>query len=178
MDKVKIYELAKKLDIASKDLVNKAKELGIVVNSHLSSITMDQAEKLEKNLKGISNNSNKQAKEEKIKKEENKKETKPVIIRREVIISDEEEQKREDEKRKQNSRKDVGFVERKSHQDYNIVYRNKPQKPLTVSELFGLGKKEEKKEEPPKKEEIKKEVKVEEKTTDVKKEIVKEESKN
>ena len=57
------------------------------------------------------------------------------------------------------------------------VYRNKPQKPLTVSELFGLGKKEEKKEEPPKKEEIKKEVKVEEKTTDVKKEIVKEESK-
>lgn len=177
MDKVKIYELAKKLDIASKDLVNKAKELGIDVNSHLSSISMEQAEKLEKNLKGISNNSNKQAKEEKIKKEENKKETKPVIIRREVIISDEEEQKREDEKRKQNSRKDVGFVERKSHQDYNIVYRNKPQKPLTVSELFGLGKKEDKKEEPPKKEEIKKEVKVEEKTTDVKKEIVKEESK-
>ena len=177
MDKVKIYELAKKIDIASKDLVNKAKELGIDVNSHLSSISMEQAEKLEKNLKGISNNSNKQAKEEKIKKEENKKETKPVIIRREVIISDEEEQKREDEKRKQNSRKDVGFVERKSHQDYNIVYRNKPQKPLTVSELFGLGKKEDKKEEPPKKEEIKKEVKVEEKTTDVKKEIVKEESK-
>ena len=65
MDKVKIYELAKKLDIASKDLVNKAKELGIDVNSHLSSITMDQAEKLEKNLKGISNNSNKQAKENK-----------------------------------------------------------------------------------------------------------------
>ena len=177
MDKVKIYELAKKIDIASKDLVNKAKELGIDVNSHLISISMEQAEKLEKNLKGISNNSNKQAKEEKIKKEENKKETKPVIIRREVIISDEEEQKREDEKRKQNSRKDVGFVERKSHQDYNIVYRNKPQKPLTVSELFGLGKKEDKKEEPPKKEEIKKEVKVEEKTTDVKKEIVKEESK-
>ena len=73
LDKVKIYELAKKLDIASKDLVNKAKELGIDVNSHLSSISMEQAEKLEKNLKGISNNSNKQAKEEKIKKEENKK---------------------------------------------------------------------------------------------------------
>ena len=29
LDKVKIYELAKKIDIASKDLVNKAKELGI-----------------------------------------------------------------------------------------------------------------------------------------------------
>ena len=179
MDKVKIYELAKKLDITSKDLVNKAKELGMEVSSHLSSISVEQAEKLEKSLKGSSSTSNKQAKEEKNKvKEENKKGSTPVIIRREVIISDEEEQKKENEKRKENSRKDVGFVERKSHQDYNIVYRNKPQKPLTVSELFGLSKKEEKKEEPPKKEEVKKEVKPEEvKTVNTKKEEVKEEQK-
>ena len=163
MDKIKIYELAKKLDITSKDLVNKAKELGMEVSSHLSSISVEQAEQLEKSLKGSGNTSNKQAKEEKNKvKEENKKGSTPVIIRREVIISDDEERKREDEKKKENSRKDVGFVERKSNQDYNIVYRNKPQKPLTVSELFGLSKKEEKKEEPPKKEETKKEVKVEE----------------
>ena len=80
MDKVKIYELAKKLYIASKDLVNKAKELGIDVNSHLSSISMEQAEKLEKNLKGISNNSNKQAKEEKIKKEENKRKLNLLLL--------------------------------------------------------------------------------------------------
>lgn len=180
MDKVKIYELAKKLDITSKDLVNKAKELGIEVSSHLSSISVEQAEKLEKSLKGSnSTSSSKQAKEEKNKvKEENKKGSTPVIIRREVIISDEEEQKKENEKRKENSRKDVGFVERKSHQDYNIVYRNKPQKPLTVSELFGLSKKEEKKEEPQKKEEIKKEVKPEElKTVNTKKEDIKEEQK-
>ena len=166
MDKIKIYELAKKLDITSKDLVNKAKELGMEVSSHLSSISVEQAEKLEKSVKGSGNTSNKQAKEEKSKaKEENKKGSTPVIIRREVIISDDEDRRREDEKKKENSRKDVGFVERKSNQDYNIVYRNKPQKPLTVSELFGLSKKEEKKEEPPKKEETKNEVKVEETNT-------------
>ena len=175
MDKIKIYELAKKINIASKDLVNKAKELGMEVSSHLSSISVEQAEKLEERLKESANTSNKQAKEEKNKgKEENKKGSTPVIIRREVIISDDEDKKREDEKRKESSRKDVGFVERKSNQDYNIVYRNKPQKPLTVSELFGLSKKEEKKEEPPKKE-IKQEVKVEqEKIANTQKEVNKE----
>lgn len=175
MDKIKIYELAKKIDIASKDLVNKAKELGMEVSSHLSSISLEQAEKLEKSLKSGKTTSNKQAKEEKNKsKEETKKGSTPVIIRREVIISDDEEKEKEEEKRKANSRKDVGFVERKSNQDYNIVYRNKPQKPLTVSELFGLSKKEEKKEEPPKKE-VKQEVKVEqEKTANTQKEVSKE----
>ena len=29
------------------------------------------------------------------------------------------------------------------NKDYNIVYREKPTKPMTVSELFGIGKKEE-----------------------------------
>ena len=175
MDKIKIYELAKKIDIASKDLVNKAKELGMEVSSHLSSISLEQAEKLEKKLKSGKTTSNKQAKEEKNKsKEETKKGSTPVIIRREVIISDDEDKVKEEEKRKANSRKDVGFVERKSNQDYNIVYRNKPQKPLTVSELFGLSKKEEKKEEPPKKE-VKQEVKVEqEKTANTQKEVSKE----
>ena len=175
MDKIKIYELAKKIDIASKDLVNKAKELGMEVSSHLSSISLEQAEKLEKSLKSGKTTSNKQAKEEKNKsKEETKKGSTPVIIRREVIISDDEDKVKEEEKRKANSRKDVGFVERKSNQDYNIVYRNKPQKPLTVSELFGLSKKEEKKEEPPKKE-VKQEVKVEqEKTANTQKEVNKE----
>lgn len=175
MDKIKIYELAKKIDIASKDLVNKAKELGMEVSSHLSSISLEQAEKLEKSLKSGKTTSNKQAKEEKNKsKEETKKGSTPVIIRREVIISDDEDKAKEEEKRKANSRKDVGFVERKSNQDYNIVYRNKPQKPLTVSELFGLSKKEEKKEEPPKKE-VKQEVKVEqEKKANTQKEVSKE----
>ena len=72
----------------------------------------------------------------------------PVIIRRRAVIINTEE-KKEPEKTK---KKDIGFVEnQKRNKDYNIVYRDKPTKPLTVSELLGISKK--KKEEEPKKEE-------------------------
>ena len=100
-------------------------------------------DKIEKKVKGVS----------KTKSMDNKKEKDngPVIIRRAVIINDDEEQKREEErKRKEQARKkDVGFIENKRNKDYNIVYRDKPSKPLTVSELLGLTskKKETKKEE-------------------------------
>ena len=69
--------------------------------------------------------------------EEKPKDT-PVIIRREVIMSDaEQEKKQEAVKTAQTRNKDVGFIERDRKKDYNIVYRNKPTKPLTASELFG-----------------------------------------
>ncbi len=51
-------------------------------------------------------------------------------------------------------------MERKQNKDYNIVYRNRPSKPMTVSELFGLGKTEPKKEEKEEKEEVKQENKI------------------
>ena len=157
MDKIKVYELAKELDLTSKDILNKAKAMGIDVSSHLSSLELEQADKIRNEFK-TGNKNVKMANNEKNKtKEEGKKGSTPVIIRREVIISDEEDKKKKEEEKKKEERKDVGFVERKSNQDYNIVYRNKPQKPLTVSELFGFGKKEEKKEEIVKKEEPKKE---------------------
>ena len=79
-------------------------------------------------------------------REKTKKEEKaPVIIRREVIINEEPETKKEETK-KQDNRNNIGFVERKQNKDYNIVYRNKPSKPMTVSELFGLKKEEPKNE--------------------------------
>ncbi len=93
--------------------------------------------KIEKLIKGVS----------KSKSMENKKEKneEPVIIRRAVIINNDEEEKKEEEKRKkeQARKKEVGFIENKRNKDYNIVYRDKPTKPLTVSELLGIGKKKE-----------------------------------
>ena len=147
MGKTKIHELAKELNITSKELLEKAKELGIDAKSHMSSIEEDEANK----LKAQYSNKNKadKSKTEKAVKKEDKKQS-PVIIRREVINTDIE--KEESKKQNQDSKsKNVGFVERNKNADYNIVYRNKPTKPMTVSELFGLGKKEE-----PKKEENKK----------------------
>ena len=80
---------------------------------------------------------------------ENKKEKNndPVIIRRAVIISDDKKEEEEKSKKIQ-TRKDTSFNAAKDRKkDYNIVYRDKPSKPLTVSELFGFTKKETKKKE-------------------------------
>jgi len=135
LSKIKIHEIAKNLGIASKEVIAKANEIGINVSSHLSSVEEELAEKITEALK----NKNEKSKNEKQKKEkakETKKADAPVIIRREVII-DENDEKKEKEKQKEKRSKEVGFVER-NRNDYNIVYRNKPSKPLTVSELFGI----------------------------------------
>ena len=135
MSKIKIHEIAKNLGIASKEVIAKANEIGINVSSHLSSVEEELAERITEALK----NKNEKSKNEKQKKEkakETKKADAPVIIRREVII-DENDEKKEKEKQKEKRSKEVGFVER-NRNDYNIVYRNKPSKPLTVSELFGI----------------------------------------
>ena len=114
------------------------KNYGLDVKSHLSSITDEEREKIEKLVKGVS----------KTKSMDNKKEKKdePVIIRRAVIINDDDSKKEEEIKRKEQSRKkDVGFIGNKRNKDYNIVYRDKPTKPLTVSELLGITTKKDKK---------------------------------
>ena len=176
MGKIKIHEIAKKLGLTSKEVLEVAKKLNIEAKSHLSGVEQDEADKIEKEIskngatkqeekksdekkETTKKDSEKQEKKksEKTKKESKKEEKAPVIIRREVIISEEPETKKEEIK-KQNNRNNIGFVERKQNKDYNIVYRNKPSKPMTVSELFGLKKEEPKKEE---KEEIKEDLKPE-----------------
>ena len=138
MGKIKIHEIAKKLGVNSKDVLEKAQELGLDVKTHMSSVDESEAKKIE--AKFSNNNTKKEVKE----KRDN-----PVIIRREVIMTDSDATKKEEIKKEQTKRdRDVGFIERQRKTDYNIVYRNKPTKPLTVSELFG--KKEEPKKEPKK----------------------------
>ena len=148
MGKIKIHEIAKKLGLASKEVLDEAKKLNIEAKSHLSSVSEEEAKQIEENLnKKVSKNENKEEvkKEKKNKETEKKKEEKaPVIIRREVIVTEEETNK-EKQNKTEEKKETVGFVERKKNKDFNIVYRNKPNKPMTVSELFGL-----KKEEPPK----------------------------
>lgn len=142
MGKIKLYDIAKKLDLTSKEVLEAAKELKIEAKSHLSSIEEADAKKIEEALTKKSKKEVK-GKESKGKMETKKEEKAPVIIRREVIIADEEKPEKKEEIVKKNTKKEnVGFVERKQNKDYNIVYRNKPNKPLTVSELFGLKKEE------------------------------------
>ncbi len=136
MGKIKVHEIAKDLDLTSKQIIEKAQSMGIDVSSHMSSVDEEQARKIKESFaskKSKSNNADKSAKNEKERKDDKKNQS-PVIIRREVIINDEN---KKEEKPKTN-RSDVGFVERKKNQDYNIVYRNKTTKPMTFSELFGI----------------------------------------
>ena len=158
MGKIKIHEIAKEVGLTSKEVIKIANDLGINVTSHLSAVDGEQADKIKSNLNVNNKNDEKvekvQKKESKSTKLNNKETTSnskknetPVIIRREVIISENEENDRQSKKEKQNKEdRNVGFVERNNKKDYNIVYRNKQTKPLTVSELFGLKPKEEKKE--------------------------------
>ena len=162
MGKIKIHEIAKEVGLTSKEVIKIANDLGINVTSHLSAVEEEQAEKIKGNVKKQTKKEDKVSSEKSAKKENtssnsnSKKNETPVIIRREVIISEEERNKEIEKAEKDNQRKGVGFVERNNKKDYNIVYRNKQTKPLTVSELFGLKTKEEKKEE--KREEVKIEV--------------------
>ena len=155
MGKIKIHEIAKKLNLTSKEVLERATELNIETKNHLSSIEDFEAEKIEKSFTKNDESKNDESKKaEKVAKKETKKEKKndsdekaPVIIRRQVIVSENEANTKKVETEKVKKKEQVGFVERRKENDYNIVYRNKTAKPMTVSELFGIGKKEETKSE-------------------------------
>ena len=161
MGKIKIHEIAKKLNLTSKEILEIAKKLNIEAKSHLSGVEDDEAKKMEEEAMKVKKGTKVEKKENKnqeSKKEGKKEEKTPVIIRREVIIAKEEEEvKREEEKEKTKRDSNIGFVERKQNKDFNIVYRNKKNKPMTVSELFGLNKDEKQKENQKEQQEINKE---------------------
>ena len=157
MAKIKIYEIAKELNVDNKSIIDAANKIGLAVKSHLSAIEEDEAKKIRDTFTPKA-----AVKEEKKVKSNNEIARGPVIIRREVIVN-EEKATPVKEKPKNN----IGFNSaRNRSNDYNIVYREKQAKPMSVNELFGIK---------PKKEEPKKVVAKEEtkKVEDVeKKEIV------
>ena len=143
MGKIKLYEIAKKVGTTSKEVMEVAKKLNIEFKNHMSSVTEQEAKMIEEKLEGNNKKEKeKEKKEEKTSKKadnDKKEEKAPVIIRREVIITEEKEPK--EEVIKKEKKENIGFIERKKNKDFNIVYRNKPNKPKTVSELFGLNDK-------------------------------------
>ena len=147
-NKIKIHEISKKIGVSNKEILERAKKLGIEVTSHLSGVDEDEAKKIEESF--ISNKTNSVANnnEKSKKNKETKAKEEPVIIRRQVIVDENVSENKKAKKQENPTNKEAGFIERGKNKDYNIVYRNKPVKPLTVSELFGK-KEEPKKEEKP-----------------------------
>ena len=138
LGKIKIHEIAKELDLTSKEVIEKANSLGIKVSSHLSSIDDEMADKIKESFGKKSSNKveDRDSKKKDNKKKDDKKNTTPVIIRREVIVT--EDNQKEQEKPKTN-KGDIGFVERNKNQDYNIVYRNKTTKPTNSTPSLPFG---------------------------------------
>ena len=166
MGKIKLYDIAKEFDMSSKDILAIAVKLNIDAKSHLSSVSDEDAERIRKEAKNTNKTKPNNVKKDSKKVADNKGAT-PVIIRREVIVEDTTKKSAIPEKKEEKKSNNVGFVERKN-KDFNIVYRNKPSKPMTFDELFGK-KKEEKVEEkkveeqPKVQEQVKENLKIEEK---------------
>ena len=159
MGKIKLYDIAKEFDMSSKDILAIAVKLNIDAKSHLSSVSDEDAERIRKEAKNTNKTKPNNVKKDSKKVADNKGAT-PVIIRREVIVEDTTKKSAIPEKKEERKSNNVGFVERKN-KDFNIVYRNKPSKPMTFDELFGK-KKEDKKEEKVEEKKVEEQPKVQE----------------
>ena len=104
MGKIKIYEIAKKLGLASKEVVEMAGKLNIEVKNHMSSVSEEDAGKIEKTLKNKVDNKLENAKRDsKTDTKGSKKEEKaPVIIRREVLIEEKNKEENTETKKEDN----------------------------------------------------------------------------
>ncbi len=92
MKKIRVYELAKDLEISSKQLMEKMKELGMDVNSHMSTLEAEDAKLITSLLSGEEESEEKSAEEihengdEDSKDEKKEKETKSSEERDEEVI--------------------------------------------------------------------------------------------
>ena len=99
MGKIKIHEIAKKLGLASKDVLERAKKLGIDAKSHLSSIDEVDAKKIEESIHKKEKKSETAQKEVKaiIAEHFGIPETKVAVLKYSyMIITDDDEEKKED----------------------------------------------------------------------------------
>ena len=127
MKKIKVHELAKELNIASNDILDVAKKLKMDLKSHLSNMSEDEAKKIKDSLvNGAKNNKKVNM------KNDSKKEEKPFVVRRAVIMEEDHTEKKEVKEEK------YGKIAKKNKGDYNIVYKKEEEKPMSISQLFGL----------------------------------------
>ena len=72
MGKIKIYEIAKKLDLTSKEVLEMAQNLNIDVKSHMSGVDEEETKKIENSF------SKNQKQEQPTKKDQTAKQTQPA----------------------------------------------------------------------------------------------------
>ena len=130
MGRMKVHELAKELNMQSKELVDKLVELKYDVKSHLSVLEDEDVTKIKKQLKGKAASGNAESDKAPAKKE--KKPIAPVIIRREVTrVAEVPEEK--PAQRNPRAGNDLGVVQRRTDTSMNIKYRTPPRKIGTIT---------------------------------------------
>ena len=128
MGKMKVHELAKELNMQSKELVDKLVELKYDVKSHLSVLEDEDVAKIKKQLKVKSSSEN----VDKAQPKKDKKPIAPVIIRREVTrVAEAPEEK--PVARNPRGENDFGVVQRRTDTSMNIMYRTPPRKIGTIT---------------------------------------------
>ena len=118
LGKIKLYDIAKELNLTSKEVLEIAKKLNINAKSHLSAVDEAEAQKIKESAKNFKSKPEpKKQTNEKAKSVNDS----PVIIRREVIINDDSNKPKEENRKEEKKGNNVGFVERKRNKDYNII---------------------------------------------------------
>ncbi len=144
MGKQKVYELAKTLGLANKDLIEKLNKMGIDVKSHLSTLS-------EEDVKKVMNSNSQKSKSSNNTTEKQTNKNNNVIIRREIQVVE----KTVNENKKDNKKDDIGFVKRNNDNKFNLISRNKQKTQVaSIADLFkkpeDIKKDQEKVEEKPK----------------------------
>ncbi len=147
MGKMKVHELAKELNLSSKDLMEKIESLGIEAKSHLSTLEEKDIKKIKSSLEGGKAKAPKAKKEESKKVKEPKEEKQdasaqkkerkpfaPVIIRREVTrVTTSSNDDYVDNREERRTRDDLGVVQRRTDTSMNIKYRTEPRRPSPIA---------------------------------------------
>ena len=168
MGRIKVHELAKELNMTSKELMDKLIKLNYNVKSHLSTLEEDEVEKIKKQLKGNNSNSASNGKNEKDIPKKEKKPIAPVIIRREVTRIESSNPQIKRMESKESSRDELGVVQRRTDTSMNIKYRTPPRQIGSITPKTEVSKTE------PVKNEVQKveSLKIDSKKEDNKEEIV------
>ena len=168
MGRIKVHELAKELNMTSKELMDKLIKLNYNVKSHLSTLEEDEVEKIKKQLKGNNSNSASNGKNEKDIPKKEKKPIAPVIIRREVTRIESSNPQIKRMESKESSRDELGVVQRRTDTSMNIKYRTPPRQIGSITPKTEVSKTE------PVKNEVKKveSLKIDSKKEENKEEIV------
>ena len=128
MSKVRVYQLAKKMNITSKELINKLEELGIDVHNHMSSLEDSDAKLVEEYLL---EESVEEVKEEVKKTKKNKKEKKESIVETFNELEEQEDIINERKANKKNRKKKKNKANKRS----NFKGENEVSEPVNSDEI-------------------------------------------